>query len=245
MKQRGRVILVFLMALLFAACASVATWAEGQAGQNQDATNQLDVSVGKSALVDFDRQVTRVAIGSSDVAEATAVSPTEVMVNGKTAGDTTLIVWQQDGGRQFFNVSVHPSRFANEDRVTDLRREMRAALPGQNINVSSVNNLVFLRGTVKDLTSSDRAVQIASTAGKVVNLLYVEVPPMPQQILLKVRFASVDRSLANQLGVNFFSTGATNTIGTVTTGQYSPPTVSLPSGSQSAVATVSNALNLF
>lgn len=246
MKQQSRIFLIRLTALTFAACLAFALDVNAQTmGQHQDSTNELSVSVGKSALVDFDKQVTRVAIGSADIAEATAVSPTEVMVNGKTVGDTTLIVWEQDGGRQFFNVSVHTSRFATEDRISDLRREMRAALPEQNINVSAVNNLVFLRGTVKDLTSSDRAVEIASTAGKVVNLLYVEAPPAPRQILLKVRFASVDRSLAKQLGINVFSTGATNTIGTVTTGQFSPPTVSLPSGSQGALATISQELNLF
>ena len=57
-----------------------------------------------------------------------------------------------------------------------LRRELRTELPGQTVNVSAENNLIFLRGTVKDLNSSARAVQIASTAGKVVNLLYVDVP---------------------------------------------------------------------
>jgi pilus assembly protein CpaC len=88
-------------------------------------------------------------------------------------------------------------------------------------------------------------VQIASTAGKVVNLLYVNVPTAEPQILLKVKFASVDRSLTKTLGLNLFSTGATNTRGTVTTGQFSPPTVSLPSGTTSAAATVSSALNLF
>ena len=105
--------------------------------------------------------------------------------------------------------------------------------------------MIFLRGTVKDLNSSARAVQIASTAGKVVNLLYVDVPAPDPQILLKVRFASVDRSLEKQLGINIFSTGAANTIGTVTTGQFSPPSVSLPSAGTPAAATVSNALNLF
>ena len=57
-----------------------------------------------------------------------------------------------------------------------LRRELRTELPGQTVSVTAENNLIFLRGTVKDLNSSARAVQIASTAGKVVNLLYVDVP---------------------------------------------------------------------
>jgi pilus assembly protein CpaC len=217
--------------------------AESVAGKDQ--SNELSVTVGKSALVDFAKPVVRVAIGFGDIAEATAVSPSEVMVNGKAAGNTSLIVWEQGGGRQFFNVTVRPSHAAVDDSMVSLRRELKAALPGQNISVASENNLVFLRGTVNDLASSDRAVQISSSAGKVVNLLYVTVPPSPPQILLKVRFASVDRNASNQLGLNLFSTGATNTIGTVTTGQFSPPTVSLPSGSTSAVASISNALNLF
>jgi pilus assembly protein CpaC len=166
-----------------------------------------------------------------------------VMVNGRVPGNTSLIVWEQGGERQFFNVAVHPSRATSEDNLTALRRELRVALPGQNITVASENNLVFLRGTVNDLASSDRAVQMASSAGKVVNLLYVNVPPPPPQILLKVRFASVDRNSSRQLGLNLFSTGAANTIGTITTGQFPPPTVSSPTNSP--VATISNALNIF
>jgi pilus assembly protein CpaC len=216
------------------------------ASAGQDQANDLSVAVGKSALVDFTKPVTRVAIGFGDIAEATAVSPNEVIVNGKAVGNTSLIVWEQGGERQFFNVAVHPSRAAIDESVTALRRELRVAMPGQDINVASENNLIFLRGTVNDLASSDRAVQIASGAGKVVNLLYVAVPQARPQILLKVRFASVDRSLTTQLGLNLFSTGATNTLGTVSTGQFLPPTVSLPSGSTGgAVATISNALNLF
>ncbi len=116
-------------------------------------------------------------------------------------------------------------------------------LPGQHLKVTSEGGLIFLRGTVKDLNSSDRAFQIASTAGKVVNLLYVDVPPAQPQILLRVRFASVDRTRLRQLGLNIFSLGAANTIGTITTGQFQAPTVSTPA-SGPAVATITNALNI-
>jgi osmotically-inducible protein OsmY len=57
------------------------------------------------------------------------------------------------------------SRVAN-DRLEGLRRELRAELPRQAIRVSTENGQVFLGGTVKDLTSSARAVQILSTAGR-------------------------------------------------------------------------------
>ena len=93
--------------------------------------------------------------------------------------------------------------------------------------------------------------QIASTAGKVVNLLYVNVPSAEPQILLKVRFASVDRSAGKQLGINLYSLGAANTIGGVTTQQFSPPLITpgtAASGSTAATpptTTLSNLLNIF
>ena len=216
-----------------------------------DSANDLVVAVGKSVLVDCARPIERVAVGSGDLAEATAVSPTEIMLNGKAAGETTLIVWQVGGGRQFFNVTVRASTYAATDRLDALRRELRTELPGQTLRVSTENGLIFLRGTVKDLTSSERAVQIASTGGKVVNLLYVNVPPADPQILLKVRFASVDRSAGKQLGINLYSLGAANTIGGVTTQQFSPPLITpgtAASGSTAATpptTTLSSLLNIF
>ncbi len=211
----------------------------------QDSSNDLFVTVGKSVLVDSAQPVVRIAIGVGDIADATAVTRSEILVNGKTPGETSMIVWVAGGGRQFYNLTVRPSDYQAHDRLSGIRRELRATLPGQKLSVTAENNLIFLRGTVKDLTSSKRAVQIASTAGKVVNLLYVDVPPSDPQILLKVRFASVDRTLSEQLGINLFSTGATNTIGTVTTGGFAAPNVTVPSPGVPTVATVSNALNLF
>jgi pilus assembly protein CpaC len=149
--------------------------------------------VGKSVLVDCAQPIQRVAIGVGDIAEATAISPTEIMVDGKAAGETSLIIWDIHGGRQFFNVTVRAQATVTGDSLDAIRRELRAELPGQTIRVSYSNNNIFLRGTVSDLVSSTRALQIASSAGKVVNLLDVDVPKADPQILIKVRFASVDR----------------------------------------------------
>ncbi len=217
----------------------------------QDSANDLVVAVGKSVLVDCAKPIERIAVGTGDFAEAVAVSPTEILLNGKAPGETSLIVWQAGGVRQFFNVAVRVSSYATNDRLDSVRRELRTELPGQTLRLTSENGLVFLRGTVKDLRSSDRAVQIASTAGKVVNLLYVNVPAPEPQILLKVRFASLDRNLQKQLGINFFSLGGGNTVGAVTTGQFSPPTItpgtpaSGGAASTPATSTLSNMLNIF
>ncbi len=210
---------------------------------SQDSANELLVTVGQSVLVDTTQPITRVAVGMGDIAEATATSPTEVMVNGKAPGVTSLIVWEAQGGRQFFKVIVRPSSYVENDTMHGVERELRMELPGQHLRLSSEGGLLFLRGTVKDLNSSQRAFQIASTAGKVVNLLYVDVPPSQPQILLKVRFASVDLTKLRQLGLNIFSVGAANTIGTVTTGQFQAPTVATLPGAP-PIATISNALNL-
>ena len=199
-----------------------------------DSTNELSVTVGKSVLVDCAQPIQRVAVGVGDIAEATAISPTEIMVDGKAAGETSLIIWDIHGGRQFFNVTVRAQATVTGDSLDAVRRELRAELPGQTIRVSYSNNSIFLRGTVNDLVSSSRAVQIASSAGKVVNLLDVDVPKSDPQILIKVRFASVDRNRARQLGINLFNLGLGNAVGGVTTGQFSPPSISGSSGGGSS-----------
>ena len=160
----------------------------------QDSTNELYVSVGKTVLVDLVKPISRVSIGLGDVAEVHAVTRTEVMVNGKVPGETSLIIWDTKGGRQFFNVTVRANTTAANDNLEAIRRELRIELPGQPLKVTSENGSIFLRGNVKDLFSSHRAVEIASagvgtgpTAGKVVNLLNIDVPPPDPQILLKVR----------------------------------------------------------
>ena len=229
--------------LLIAAVAAIPAHAQTKPlaeVTRQDATNDLSLVVGRSVLLDCAQPVQRVAVGSSTVAEATPISPTEVMVNAKAAGETTVILWEQGGSREFFNVTVRLGTTETSDRLESVRRELRTELPGQPLKVSYQNGNVFLRGTVDSLTDSTRAVQIASASGKVVNLLDVKVPPPTPQILLKVVFASVDRTKSKALGINLFSTGYGNTIAGVNTGQFSPPSVGT-----SGTVNLSNELNLF
>lgn len=227
----------------------------------EDAAGEVSLIVGKAVVMDFAQPVLRVAVGLNDVAEASAISPNEVLLNGKTAGQTSLIIWQHGGDRQFFNVTVRPNRSDSDARIEAIRKELRLEFPGQPIRVTAENGSIFLRGKVTDLNSSDRAVQIASTAlsastagdnnaargplgishpdaaaGKVVNLLYVDLPAAEKQVLLKVRFASVDRTRAKQLGINLFSLGLGNTVGGITTGQFSPPTITSGGSSNSGLS---------
>jgi pilus assembly protein CpaC len=96
-----------------------------------------------------------------------------------------------------------------------------------------------VRGVVKDVNAADRVMAIASTlGGKAVNLLRVEVPPVETQVLLKVRFANVDRAASTDLGLSIAS-GAFNQATQIGTGQYPGPQIS-----SSGIVTFSDALNI-
>ena len=204
------------------------------------ATRDLTVTVSKSIVLDSPGDIERVSVANGDMAEAVVINPREVMVNGKAPGDTSLIIWQQGGARTPYNLSVTPSTGALDAVV----KEIRDQLPGQQITLNLQNNNVFLQGTATSLVAADRAAAIASVlTGKVVNLLNVAVPPTSPQILLKVRFADIDHSAALQLGANIISTGATNTPGTISTGQFSKPQLNIQPSS--TTFTLSDALNVF
>jgi pilus assembly protein CpaC len=218
---------------------------EPPAQSDQDSPAKLLLTVGKSMIIDNALPLERVSVGFGDVAEGTAISPHQLLLNAKTPGVTSLIIWQEGGAPRFFDITVVASNFLAESRVEGIKRELERELPGQSVNLSCENDTVFLRGTVKDVTSADRAVSIASTLGKTVNLLYVDVPPPEAQVLLRVKFASVDRSTSTQLGLNILSTGAANTIGSATTEQYSAPGFSPLQSTTALTTTISDALNLF
>lgn len=232
--------------LLAAAVAAGAGLFADQASAAESA-DELAITVGKSALVTSDQPIERVSVGYGEVAEAMAVGPREVLVNARAAGSTSLIVWQKGGGKLFFDVKVRPNPSAANDRLDAVRRQLQSELPGQEIDAAMDNDSVFLRGTARDLTSVNRAVAIASTGGKVVNLLYVDVPAPEPQIVLKVRFASVDRSNLSQLAASFISTGAGNLFGATSTQQY--PSAALPqtslNGTVASPFTFSDLLNIF
>jgi len=207
----------------------------------QAQNSPLVVTVGKSLVLDNAMNIQRISLANGELAEAVAVNPREVLINGKLAGETSLIIWQQGGPRLLFDLTVRP----NTSKLESVRTQLARELVGQDVNVYQEGDNIFVHGTAKDLLSADRAVAIASTLGKVVNLLHVTTPAEDPQILLKVRFADVDRTFSSNLGFNLFSLGATNTIGGVTTQQFSPPTVTQGTLGSPATATLTNALNLF
>jgi pilus assembly protein CpaC len=237
--MRLRLTLVIAIAMnVFGQPAANQAAPAGAAAQEAPQSRELSVTVNKSISIDSPVEITRVSVSNGIIAEAVAVTPREVLVNGKQVGETTLVIWQQGGNRLFFDLRVLPST----TRLDAVRQQL-AKVAGQDVSIEVEADNIYIRGTVEDLTSADRAVSIASTLGKPINLLSVRVPQVEPQILLKVRFANVDRAWSRELGMNIFSLGAANTPGSISTGAFSPPRMDLQQGG--VQATLTDALNVF
>jgi pilus assembly protein CpaC len=91
----------------------------------------------------------------------------------------------------------------SSQRLDAARQQIAHDFPTEDINLTFENDTAFVRGRVKDMIGAERVMSIASTLGKAVNLLNVDVPAVEPQVVLKVRFANVDRSASLDLGVNF------------------------------------------
>jgi pilus assembly protein CpaC len=174
---------------------------------------KLMVTVGMSITIDSPLNIQRIYIANDTLAEAVAITPKEVLITGKGPGVTTLITWQLNGLRQVWELTVRTSPI----RLEAVRQQIAREFPAADINVTMDNDVIFVRGSVKDVVSADRVMSIASTLGRAVNLLRVDVPAVEPQILLKVRFADVDRSASRNLGVNF-ANGSFNTTSAIGTG---------------------------
>ena len=200
-------------------------------------TQQINIPVGKSYVIDTPGDMVRVAVATEDIVEAVAITQREVVLNGKAPGETSVLIWQTGGGRLSYDVTVESSK----SRDDALRRRLKAEV-GDVVQADLDDKTVLLRGQVRSQAEGDKAMAIASIYGTPVNLMTIATPPAAPQILLKVRFANVDRTASLSLGANIISTGTGNTMGAVTTGQFaSPSTSTVPSQTFS----LSNALNIF
>ena len=198
--------------------------APGQPGE--PGGESLHVVVGHSLLVRTSGRVRRILTGNPAVIETVLTSPQEVVVTAKQAGGSSLMLWEEGGQNRMLDV------FADVD-VTPLRNILDESFPNSGVEVQSQADKVMLVGVLPSAAIADQMLKMAANYSKeVVNGLQVAQPPRLKQVMLKVRFAEADRAKLSAFGVNLFSTGATNTIGTVSTQQFGP--TSLNSQNQSS-----------
>ncbi|HZU25512.1 MAG TPA: type II and III secretion system protein family protein [Bryobacteraceae bacterium] len=219
-------------ALLFVSALAVA-------GGSPESTQQdLHLTIGKSVVIDYPVEIGRISTSNPDVVDASPVTTRELLLHGKSSGTVTVIVWSKAGERTFYNISV-------EQNLEPLRHLLKDTFPAAEIHVESSHDTLALTGRVPDKDVADRVVAMATSFGKqIVNNLVVDAAPVQQQVLLHVKFADVDRTAASQWAFNLISTGATNTIGRITTGGAVAPTPGSIGGGQSTFS-ISDALNIF
>jgi len=208
----------------------------------QQGSAPLRVMAGKSLLINTTERLRRISVTDPNIAYAQVITPTQILVHGKTPGEVSLLIWDEvERSRSFdLRVDVDVSACADEER---------RVFPDEQITVTPSRAAVVLSGHVSTEDVAKRAGDLASAySPKVVNVLTFG-PVGAQEVLLQVKFAEVDRTALTQLGINFISTGAANTIGTVTTGQFGafgPQTLTPGNqGTATPATTVSNVLNLF
>lgn len=173
---------------------------------------------GRGELLQFERDIERLAISEPKIADAVLVSPREIMINGHAPGKASLVVWDGGSAPNRYNIDV----LADNSESETSHRELQAGVP-QGVMVSGSGDTVVLTGTVKNATEVKRIEGLAQArAKKVVNLLQTPPAPEPRQILLQVKFAAINRTALQQVGFNLFSRNAAG-IGEATTQQYASP----------------------
>jgi pilus assembly protein CpaC len=202
-----------------------------------DRDRVLMLTAGRSMVLTTAYDVTRIAITDPKIADAVVVQPREVLIDGRSPGTVSLIVWGA-GRREQYDVVVDPG-------VTTLQQTLQQLFPGEDIRVAVNDDAVILSGQVSTNTVMLKAAEIVAatkTNARVVNMLQLPGGMASQQVMLQVRFAEVNRAALMQAGFTFF-TNAQRYSARTTTQQFAGPDFDDTDGGDGLVFT--DFLNLF
>src|SRR6201988_1986424 len=108
----------------------------------------VNVLVGQSRLITFDRPIERFSVSNPEIAEAVLVSSNQVVVNGKAFGQINFIAWEKASGRFIvFDVYVRTN-------LSLIDSQIRALFPKDDIRLSQANGSVVISGSVTNSTTS-------------------------------------------------------------------------------------------
>jgi pilus assembly protein CpaC len=169
--------------------------------QNKEAV-AVNVLVGQSRVINFDKPVGRFSVSNPEIAEAVLVTPDQVVVNGKAYGQVNFIAWEQSGNEYLvFDVYVRAN-------LSLIDSQIRALFPKDDIRLSQANGSVVLSGSVADVKTAGQVQSVVEAAGfKTVNMLASPVKSATQ-IQLSVRVAEVSRNRMKDLGTSYTYQGA-------------------------------------
>jgi pilus assembly protein CpaC len=157
----------------------------------------VNVLVGQSKVITFDRSIERFSVSNPEIAEAVLVSGNQVVVNGKAFGQVNFIAWEK-GTSSFIVFDVYV-----RTNLSLIDSQIRALFPKDDIRLSQANGSVVMSGTVSDPRIAAQADAVIQAAGfKTVNLLESPVKDL-KQVQLLVRVAEVNRSRIRELGSSY------------------------------------------
>jgi pilus assembly protein CpaC len=224
--------------------AGVKTEAEPQtvtAEESGDSQQQtLHLLVGRSLVITSPGRIKRISVADPAIADAAVISPYQLLVNGKSPGGVSLVLWNQSDQNQTFELLVDLD-------ILGLTQKLHEVFPREPVKVEASKDAVMLSGAVSSAAVADKILEVAKTAGpKVVNLMQIPTETTGQ-VLLQVKFAEIDRAAISQLGINLLSLPGNKFVGTTSTQQFGPP--QLPNGQpltpQTGGFQLSDLLNVF
>lgn len=152
----------------------------------------LNVPMNRAVVVESDVPFTELSIANPGIADISSLSDRTIYVLGKEPGRTTLTLLGGDG-RLITNVEVHVT-----PDIAEFKERLGQILPGEHIEVRTANDGIVLSGTVSSIARLDRALELANryAPDRVSNLMSVGGT---QQVMLRVRFAEMQRSVSKSL----------------------------------------------
>ena len=186
-------------------------------GQEAAKIPQVNVTAGRSTVVTTAFDVTRIAITNPAIADAVVVKPREVLVDGKSPGTITLMVWGPTERVQYDIVVEQP--------ISALEQQLHQLFPGEEITVQTNADGIVLSGRASSTAVMLRIAEVVRAAqpkANVINMLQVPGGSDAQQVMLQVRIAEVNRRAITEFGTTLFTgpTGAGDWIGRGSTNQF-------------------------
>ena len=167
------------------------------------ASAPLIVPMNRAVVVESDVAFAEVSVANPGIADISTLSDRSIYVLGKTPGRTTITLLSPDG-KLISNVEVQVS-----PDIAEFKERLQQILPGENIEVRTANDGIVLSGTVSSTAKLDRALDLANRYApeRVSNLMTVGGT---QQVMLKVRFAEMQRSVSKSLSSSLAIQGGTD-----------------------------------
>ena len=160
----------------------------------------LSVPVDRAVVVESGEPFSEVSIANPEIADISTLSDRTLYVLGRAPGRTSMTLLDE-AGRPIANVEV---RVAPD--LSEFKERLGQILPGEPIDVRSAASGIVLSGTVSSIEKLDRALELAELYApeQVSNLMSVSGT---QQVMLKVRFAEMQRNVRKGLGVGLTGHG--------------------------------------